>query len=46
MRCSGADSVAQPLYASSVARWKHYQSEFEPVADVLQPLIMAFGYES
>lgn len=38
--------VAQPLYASSVARWTQYRSEFEPVADVLQPFITAFGYES
>ena len=37
--------VAQPLYSSSVARWRHYQREFEPIADVLQPFVMAFGYE-
>lgn len=36
--------VAQPLYSSSVARWRHYEAEFEPVLGTLQPYIDAFGY--
>ncbi|WP_363321714.1 sulfotransferase [Accumulibacter sp.] len=37
--------VAQPLYSSSVARWRHYAPEFEPVADQLRPWIAALGYD-
>lgn len=36
--------VAQPLYASSVARWQHFEEEFESVAGLLNPFIRAFGY--
>ncbi|MBN8773776.1 MAG: sulfotransferase [Thiobacillus sp.] len=38
------NQVAQPLYAASVARWRHYEPEFAPVADALGPFISAFGY--
>ena len=37
--------VAQPLYTSSVTRWRHFESEFAPVADLLTPFISAFHYE-
>ena len=37
--------VAQPHYSSSVARWKHYQPEFESVDEFLRPFLTAFGYE-
>jgi Flp pilus assembly protein TadD len=36
--------VAQPLYSSSVARWRHYAEEFAPVADLLRPFVETFGY--
>jgi len=36
--------VAQPLYHSSVARWRHYKPEFAAVADLLEPFVNAFGY--
>lgn len=36
--------VAQPLYSSSVGRWKHYDAEYMAVADILQPFIEAYGY--
>lgn len=36
--------VAQPLYSSSVARWRHYESEFAPISQILQPFIEEFGY--
>lgn len=39
------NQVAQPLYASSVARWRRYEKEFTPVADTLRPFIKAFDYE-
>lgn len=37
--------VAQPLYSSSVARWRHYAGEFEPIAATLQPYVETFGYQ-
>jgi hypothetical protein len=36
--------VAQPLYASSVGRWRHYAADFAPVAERLRPFVDAFGY--
>lgn len=35
--------VAQPLYSSSVGRWKHYQSEYAAVMPWLQPFIDSHG---
>ena len=39
------NQVAQPLYASSVGRWRHYAGEFESVTETLQPYVSAFGYD-
>ncbi|HST73999.1 MAG TPA: sulfotransferase, partial [Acetobacteraceae bacterium] len=39
------NQVAQPLYSSSVARWRHFEREFAPVAGLLEPFIRAFDYE-
>ena len=36
--------VAQPLYSSSVGRWKHYEDEYQPIAQYLQPFLAAYGY--
>lgn len=36
--------VAQPLYASSVARWRHYGPDVAQVAERLAPYVKAFGY--
>jgi len=36
--------VAQPLYATAVARWRNYAPHFAPVAATLQPFVDAFGY--
>ncbi len=38
--------VSQPVYKKSVARWKHYESEFSTVIKDLQTYIKEFGYES
>lgn len=37
--------VAQPLYSSSVTRWRHFEAEFATVARTLQPYVSGFGYE-
>jgi len=39
------NQVTQPLYSSSVARWRHYESEFAPVAELLLPFVSAFNYD-
>jgi len=41
-----AKQVAQPLYASSVERWRHYEKEFLAVDELLQPFIETYGYRS
>ncbi|MGY6276968.1 tetratricopeptide repeat-containing sulfotransferase family protein [Methylomonas sp. MgM2] len=37
--------VAQPLYSSSVGRWKRYESEYAAILDTLKPFIEAYGYQ-
>lgn len=37
--------VAQPLYASSVARWQHYARDVGRVAKRLDPYTQSFGYK-
>lgn len=38
------EAVSQPLYTSSIGRWRHYEKYLEPWLSVLQPSIEAFGY--
>ncbi len=38
------NQVAQPLYSSSVGRWRHYAAEYPSVSTWLQPFIDAYGY--
>ena len=40
------NQVAQPLYSSSVGRWRRYQSQYPVVADYLQAFIGEFGYQN
>lgn len=39
------NQVAQPLYSSSVGRWKRYANEYEPIIETLQPYLSVYGYE-
>lgn len=39
------NQVSQPLYRTSVARWRRYQSSLAPVQHQLAPFIQHFGYE-
>jgi tetratricopeptide (TPR) repeat protein len=39
------NQVRQPLYTSSVTRWKKYEAEVASVADCLAPFVQAFDYE-
>ncbi|MDP3332629.1 MAG: sulfotransferase, partial [Methylococcaceae bacterium] len=40
------NQVTQPLYATSVARWQRYQSEFTSISPLLEPYISIFGYKA
>jgi hypothetical protein len=40
------NQVAQPLYASSLARWRRYAGELSSVAETLAPCVRRFGYEA
>jgi hypothetical protein len=37
--------VAQPLYSSSVEKWRYFASDFAPIEAVLAPYLRAFDYE-
>ena len=37
--------VSQPLYSSSIGRWRRYAGELEPVQQVLAPLVSRLGYD-
>lgn len=39
------EQVAQPLYSSSVGRWKRYAEQYADIDQYLQPYLAAFGYE-
>ncbi len=39
------NQVAQPLYSSSVGRWRAYEKEYAQISTYLQPYIAAYGYE-
>lgn len=38
------DQVVEPLYSSSIGRWRHYADHLAPVLDELAPFVAAFGY--
>ncbi|HWD18418.1 MAG TPA: sulfotransferase [Verrucomicrobiae bacterium] len=38
------EAVSQPIYATAVGRWKHYEKYFGPTLDILAPLVEALGY--
>lgn len=38
------DQVTRPLYASSVGRWRNYQSQVDVILPTLQPFIHHYGY--
>jgi hypothetical protein len=40
------NQVAQPLYSSSVGRWRPYEAEYAAISGYLQPFISEFGYDA
>lgn len=39
-----ATQVVQPLYGSSVGKWRQYEPQLAPVLGTLKPWVAAFGY--
>lgn len=39
------EQVAQPIYTSSIGRWKHYESCMGDALETLSPMIDALGYK-
>lgn len=37
--------VSQPLYSSSIGRWRRYAGELEPIKQALAPLLSRLGYD-
>ena len=37
--------VSKPIYKTAMNRWKLYEKHLEPVMDMLDPFIKAFGYD-
>ena len=40
------NQVAQPLYSSSVGRWKRYQNDFTPILPILEPYLALYGHNN
>lgn len=38
------EAVTRPVNSSAIGRWKNYAKYFEPVLEMLEPFIQAFGY--
>lgn len=39
-----ATQVVQPLYSSSIGKWRHYEPQLAAVLPILMPWVAAFGY--
>lgn len=37
--------VTQPIYNSSIAKWRHYQQQIRPILPGLEPFICEYGYQ-
>jgi tetratricopeptide (TPR) repeat protein len=44
IRTPSATQVIEPLYASAVGKWRHYEKELAPVRALLDPWAQRFGY--
>jgi Flp pilus assembly protein TadD len=42
---ASAEQVREPIYTDAVDFWKNYESQLEPVRDLLDPLIQSSGFE-
>ncbi len=44
IRTPSATQVIRPIYSSSIAQWKRYESQLAPVLPMLEPWVRKFGY--
>lgn len=40
-----AEQVVQPLYASSIGKWRNYRRHMQPVLPTLEPWVQKYGYD-
>ncbi|MEM9621168.1 MAG: sulfotransferase [Pseudomonadota bacterium] len=40
VRTASSEQVRQPIYATSVALWRHYENQLEELIDYLEPVLM------
>ena len=43
IRTASSEQVRQPIYDSSVNFWRNYERELAPLAEILRPVLPAFG---
>jgi Sulfotransferase family len=41
-----AEQVIEPIYASSMGKWRNYQHHMEPILPVLEPWVKKYGYDA
>jgi tetratricopeptide (TPR) repeat protein len=41
-----AEQVIEPIYASSMGKWRNYQRHMEPILPVLEPWVKKHGYDA
>ena len=46
IRTASSEQVRLPIYGSSVARWRHYERELEPLIEILRPVLPEFGRDT
>ncbi|MEX0645320.1 MAG: sulfotransferase, partial [Parvularculaceae bacterium] len=44
VRTPSAKQVTEKLYASSIGKWRHYETQLRPVLPALEPWVRALGY--
>ena len=46
IRTASSEQVRLPIYASSVNYWRHYERQLAPLAEILRPVLPAFGRDA
>jgi len=46
VRTPSATQILRPIYRTSIAQWRHYETQLAPVLPLLGPWVRKFGYEA